>query len=345
MLMRITLIGAIALALCLPTAALAGSSCCPKKTSCETTTAPAVEQAEAWDRHVDITYSFGLPDLPEGHDEVVAWVPIPPTNDKQRLVNVNVDGGLAYDTVIDSEYGNSLIRLDLTDAISAGSRVTMTLQVSTRSDRPRGDSGGAVSDTELARYLRSDRLVPIDGKIAEEAQRVTSGAAGPFAQAKHLFDNIVESVSYDKTGTGWGRGDALYACDVRAGNCTDFHSLFVGEARALGIPARFVMGLPLPPAGRDGKIDGYHCWAEFYVEGHGWTPVDASEASKRPRQRDQFFGRLDADRVAFTVGRDIRIPDASAPPLNYLIYPHVEVDGEVIADGIDVSLSIEALDT
>ena len=34
-------------------------------------------------------------------------------------------------------------------------------------------------------------------------------------ESKKLYDNIVETLSYDKSGTGWGRGDAVYACDVR----------------------------------------------------------------------------------------------------------------------------------
>ena len=76
-----------------------------------------------------------------------------------------------------------------------------------------------------------------------------------------LYDNIVTTLLYDKSGKGWGRGDATYACDIRTGNCTDFHSLFIGEARSLGIPARFIMGLPLPEGRSQGVIPGYHCWA------------------------------------------------------------------------------------
>jgi hypothetical protein len=68
----------------------------------------------------------------------------------------------------------------------------------------------------------------------------------------------------------------IYACEVGRGNCTDFHSLFIGLARAAGIPARFVMGFPLPVGQSEGGITGYHCWAEFYDEGLGWVPLDAS---------------------------------------------------------------------
>jgi len=47
---------------------------------------------------------------------------------------------------------------------------------------------------------------------------------------------------YDKSGIGWGRGDAVYACDAKTGNCSDFHSYFIALARSIGIPARFAIG-------------------------------------------------------------------------------------------------------
>jgi hypothetical protein len=47
---------------------------------------------------------------------------------------------------------------------------------------------------------------------------------------------------------------------------------------------------PDPEGKREGDIPGYHCWAEFYLDGVGWVPVDASEASKFPAKRDYFFG-------------------------------------------------------
>jgi transglutaminase-like putative cysteine protease len=77
-----------------------------------------------------------------------------------------------------------------------------------------------------------------------------------------------------------------------------------------------------------GEIGGYHCWAEFWAEGRGWVPLDASEARKHPELREELFGRLPADRVAFTRGRDYALPGAAAGPVNFLIYPYVEVDGE-----------------
>ena len=76
-------------------------------------------------------------------------------------------------------------------------------------------------------------------------------------------------------------------------------------ARSVGIPARFAIGLPLPAARGSGEIPGYHCWAELYVEGRGWVPVDGSEAAKDPARRDYFFGHHDEDRLEFSRGRHL----------------------------------------
>jgi hypothetical protein len=64
------------------------------------------------------------------------------------------------------------------------------------------------------------------------------------------------------------------------------------------------------------------------VEDQGWVPVDISEADKHPDLRQYYFGNLTADRVAFSVGRDLRlVPQQAGEPLNYFVYPYVEVDG------------------
>ena len=57
--------------------------------------------------------------------------------------------------------------------------------------------------------------------------------------------------------------------------------------------------------------------------------MDISEADKHPELKDYFFGNLNSDRVQFTMGRDITLePPQDSGPLNYFIYPHIEVDGK-----------------
>ena len=150
-----------------------------------------------------------------------------------------------------------------------------------------------------------------------------------FEQVRAIYEHTVSTLKYDKTGTGWGRGDIAYACDAKKGNCTDFHAVFIGLCRARGIPARFEIGFSLPTDKPAGEISGYHCWADGYVPGYSWIPVDCSEAQKHPEQREYFFGAHDEHRVAFSTGRDIRLnPPQKGERLNFFVYPYVEVDGK-----------------
>ncbi|HWO39206.1 MAG TPA: transglutaminase-like domain-containing protein, partial [Candidatus Acidoferrum sp.] len=186
----------------------------------------------------------------------------------------------------------------------------------------------SLSSEEKQQDLQPDVLVPVTGLPADLAAKVTQGKTGSLEKARAIYDYVFTTLSYDKTGSGWGRGDVLYACDAKKGNCTDFHSLFIAMARSQGIPARFEIGFPLPPDHHSAEIAGYHCWSDFYVEGGGWIPVDISEAWKHPEKRNYFFGSHDVNRMQFSLGRDLRLsPPQDGKPLNYFVYPYVEVDG------------------
>src|SRR5204863_3744678 len=77
-------------------------------------------------------------------------------------------------------------------------------------------------------------------------------------------------------------------------------------------------------------IPGYHCWAEFMAAAK-WVPVDISEASKNPELADYYFGHHPANRFEFTHGRDLRFEPAPADsPVNFLIYPLLEVKGKLV---------------
>jgi transglutaminase-like putative cysteine protease len=195
--------------------------------------------------------------------------------------------------------------------------------------RPRLEQA-SLSKKQTSQYLAPDRLVPVSGLPADLAAKATAGQNSTTDKARAIYDYVFANMRYDKSGTGWGHGDTLYACNAKKGNCTDFHSLFISMARSQHIPARFEIGFQLPANKDRSDIAGYHCWAEFFDPQHGWVPVDISEAWKNPAKKDYFFGAHDADRVQFTAGRDLELsPRQQGEPLNYFIYPYVEVDGKV----------------
>jgi transglutaminase-like putative cysteine protease len=138
----------------------------------------------------------------------------------------------------------------------------------------------------------------------------------------------VDNIEYKKVASCWGKGDTFWACKERYGNCTEFHALFISMARSEEIPARFEIGFPVPTDRESGQIGGYHCWVQYYLPQTGWFPIDASEAFKDPSRRDYYYGAHPGDRIHFSTGRDLRLGSRHrGEPLNYFIYPYVEVDG------------------
>lgn len=289
----------------------------------------AVQPAKV--REVGFIYQTDLTGLnPKAHG-VEAWIPLPREDQFQQVSGVRVDSPAQVEVINQPTGGNRIAHLS--GAVPPSGAIPVTIRFKVRRVEESADlaeaqakipepTGGAFSA-----YLGPDRLVPIDGQIKVVSAKVGDPDGSSYEQARAIYDYVIANMIYDKSGQGWGRGDAIYACDVKKGNCTDFHSLFIAIARSRGIPARFTIGFPLG-AQSAGKIPGYHCWAEFYAGGQ-WVPVDASEAWKHPELRLYYFGHLDADRVAFTMGRDLVLkPPQRGEPLNFLIYPYVEVDGQ-----------------
>jgi transglutaminase-like putative cysteine protease len=285
-------------------------------------------------RAFDATYVATVDQVPAGVGRLEVWVPLPSDGPAQQIRSIRIESSYPWSIRRERENGNSYLylaaiqprsgRLDIRVSFEAERREVLRSAVADKVPMRRED---------LERYLKADQLVTLSPRVRDLARRITWGQGTPEGKAHAIYEWLVDTMVYDKTTPGWGMGDTERACDVQKGNCTDFHSVFISLARAQGIPARFVIGFPLKkePAG---TIPGYHCWAEFYLDGVGWVPVDASDASKTmdAARREYLFGNLDPDRIQFTVGRDLRLdPPPCAEPLNYFIYPHAEADGKPLA--------------
>ena len=184
----------------------------------------------------------------------------------------------------------------------------------------------------------------VDEEVRKRTRNAIQGKKTWAEEARAIYEDVIRRMSYDKTAPGWGRGDTVRACLLGKGNCTDFHSLFISMAHAAEIPARFKIGLTIPGEAT-GEIPGYHCWAEFYEEGKGWRPIDASEAWKYPARKEVYFGNFDTNKFLISVGRDIDlVPKQSGPPVNIFFYPYVEVDGKEW-NGVKTSFQFKNLKT
>lgn len=291
--------------------------------TCCALSAATVEQQEIVHNtdHFEFTYEVTLP---KSQNSTKLWLPIAKSGAFQQ-VKIESKSLPDFARVIDdSANGNELEFLSCTNC-----SLHEKLRVSYAVERREKSAYKAV-ETDMGAFLKPDHLVPLDSRFKDIAHEVTARKTDDLARGRALYNHVLHRMKYDKTGTGWGRGDAIYACDARTGNCTDFHSYFIALARSIGIPARFAIGATIPANKNEGAIEGYHCWAEFLANGN-WIPVDISEAWKHPELADYYFGHHPANRFELSVGRDLVVnPQPESGPINFLIYPLVEVDGKPV---------------
>ena len=214
-----------------------------------------------------------------------------------------------------------------------------------------------VAPTELRYCLRPTALLPTNGIVKTTADEITSGAHTDIEKAYAIYAWIVDNTFRDPKTRGCGVGDIRFMLESRdlGGKCADLNALFVGLARAAGLPARDVYGI------RVGKSElGYkslgtssanvtkaqHCRAEVYLTGYGWVPVDPADVRKvvleEPpgnramgddmvkKARARLFGSWEMNWIAYNFAQDVVLPGSSGAPIGFLMYPQAETaDGRL----------------
>lgn len=281
-----------------------------------------------------IEYTAQVKELPPGAGTLCLWVPVPQDTPVQAIRDLHFNGPPPR-IGTEAKYGNRIAYWEIEHPtapveLTYGFTCTRTEQLT---DLAAVTQDGTETQATPATFLRNDKLTVVDARIKQMAEEITAGKQTTLEKCRAIYEHVRGHMQYDKTGTGWGRGDSSYACDVGRGNCTDFHALFMSLARASGIPAGFEIGLYLPyERGKQEPPGGYHCWSFFRVPGKTWVPVDISEARRFPERADYFFGAHTPNRVTLSVGRDlVLVPPQHGEPLNYLLNPYAEVDGKPVA--------------
>lgn len=298
-----------------------------------TAIATAVQAEET--RSISFHYATTIGPIPIGAGPVHVFVPLARNDADQRVTEEQIEATIPGRVETEPVYGNRFWhgQIERSEGRPIAITVDTTVERAVHRTAPTNASAGpsAREREELRLFLAANERVVVGHPVLDPILGEIRSSAPPgdkAATARAIYDWVVDHVEYKKVGRGWGNGDTFWACNERYGNCTDFHALFISLARSEGIPARFEIGFPAPEGESPVEISGYHCWVEFYLPETGWFPIDASEAAKHPRRRDLLYGTQPADRVHFSTGRDLHLgPDHRDIPLNYFVYPHVEVDG------------------
>lgn len=280
----------------------------------------------------EFRYRATLPEIREG---ARMWLPIPSADLFQTVAETSVTAPERWRVLEEREHANQVLFLELGPEDSG-----KTVEIRCRVQRVEKAAYPA-EEANPGRYLAPERLVPADENFRTIAEKVLAGKKGDLVRARALYDHVIDHMRYMKYGPGWGQGDAVYACDEKSGNCSDFHAYFIALARAAGIPARFAIGAAIPSERDEGGIDGYHCWAEFYAEGR-WWPVDISEGDKYTSLATYYFGHHPANRIELSRGRDLVVdPGPASGPINFLAYPVLEIGGKPANAKVEFSFQRE----
>jgi len=117
----------------------------------------------------------------------------------------------------------------------------------------------------LSNYLAATSFVQSDHPdIVAQAEEIVAGKTVPAEKARAVYEWVHRNVRKEITVS---LPSALDVLKTRAGDCNEHTYLFVGLARAAGIPSKIMVGL----AFQDGAFY-YHAWPAVYLG--RWVEMD-----------------------------------------------------------------------
>jgi transglutaminase-like putative cysteine protease len=298
--------------------------------------------AETGWRRFEITYRINIKDS-DSDTDVRLWVPVPQDAlDYQRVLDLSWRSPVATHVVWEATSRAPIVSATWTDP-NIAREIVITAQVATR------DRSGFYPDAshdELAEYLKPTASSPNDGIVLAKAHEIVGARTAPLDKARAIYDWIADNTFRRTETRGCGLGNIAFMLESGdlGGKCADINSLFVGLARAAGLPARDFFGIRVADSkltkslGKSGDVTkAQHCRAEVYIYTRGWFPVDPADirkvvleenvpvdSDKARALRDRLFGNWEMNWVGFNYARDFTLPGQQDGPIGFLMYPYAE---------------------
>lgn len=299
----------------------------------------AQSDATAW-QHYELIYNVDVSHL-TGEGQL--WLPVVQQNDScQRVTKIDWHGGGQPGLTYDRTYQAPIVTAQWR-ANDRARRLQVRMQFATRDNY--GSPAGTEQQAEAQLYLQPTHSMPVDGIVRQTAQHITQGIAQPYERAHAIYEWVVENSYRDPNTEACGLGDikSMLESGKLGGKCADINSLFVGLARASGIPARECYGVRVDQSKQFKSLGAYgdvskaqHCRAEFFTSEQGWVPVDPADVrkvvlqEKQPLQnpqlrrlRQRLFGYWEMNWAGFNTARDFVLPGSQAQiEVPFLMYPY-----------------------
>jgi transglutaminase-like putative cysteine protease len=332
-------------------AALAAATALPRAAWAQATFAP---KPGAW-RTFEIVTRL---EVANQNGPAQAWIPVPSVNEAdwfKTLDNKWTSNGRAS-LARDPKYGAAMVHVEW-PASEHNPAVEITSRISTRDravDFANPGRAAPLAAAERKLYTGATTHIPTDGIVKETSDKIVAGAkaATDIEKARAIYEWIVDNTYRDAKVRGCGIGDiaALLKSGNLGGKCADLNALFVGLARAQGIPARDIYGIRVAPSAFGYKSLGansatitkaQHCRAEVHLAGFSWVPMDPADVRKVVLEeppgnlpvgddkvvaaRKALFGAWETNWLAYNFAHDIGLPGAKSGDVAFLMYPQAEI--------------------
>ena len=294
---------------------------------------------------VDLSAADGAPRV---------WLPLPSIENSawiKLMGNLWSGNAAAVHDLRDPVYGTRMLSAQW-DAGEAAPALEVVSRFATRDrvvDFSRVTRIEPLDKLTRALYTKATELLPTGGIVKQTALGITKGAKTDIDKARALYEWVVENTQRNPKTRGCGTGDirGMLESGNLSGKCADLNALYVGLARAVGLPARDVYGVRVADSkfgykslGKSGDISkAQHCRAEVWLANHGWVPVDPADVRKvvleeKPAltladdvvvaARQKLFGAWEMNWLAYNFAHDLVLPGSRGSRIPFFMYPQGE---------------------
>jgi transglutaminase-like putative cysteine protease len=314
-------------------------------------------------RIFEVTHHVEVP-KPDGATRV--WLPLPSVQEEgwiRNMGNLWQGNALTARLLRNPEYGAEMLYAEWAPGAAPVLEVTSRFATRDRKvDLEQRGKAAPLSSAERKLYTQSTKLLPTDGIVRQTALDITRGVKTDHAKARAIYEWIVDNTARNPKTRGCGLGDIRFMLETGdlTGKCADLNALYVGLARAAGLPARDVYGIRVADSrfgykslGKSGDITrAQHCRAEVWLAGHGWVPVDPADVRKVVLEeppgnlalddakvtdvRKRLFGAWEMNWLAYNTAHDLPLPGSRGVTVPFLMYPQAETAAGML-DSLDAT--------
>jgi transglutaminase-like putative cysteine protease len=247
-----------------------------------------------------------------GANTLYLWVPQPSVSAAQRNIELISRNAEPF---VENYRGANLYRLI---NLSANSDVYINLsykvdvyavETTIRPQSVRQEEDSAVRTA----YTQADFLIPSDNpQVKTLVNTLTAGERNPYLKAQRIYEWLIkectirtETEDTDRSGENFSNAP-LEALSTKQADTYAASLLFCALARAAGVPSIPLSGVLVNRNRQTHK----HYWAEFWIDGMGWIPVDPGmgagaipDFQTRADPARYYFGNTDSRRIAFSRGQ------------------------------------------